>query len=294
MPKRRTDDVVHVVMTDHLIQRRPPSRDLLAELAERHPTEAEEYRGEVVPYYPSNPDALYRALAQVILKNNLRAGVVELARLIGVRQPREPIWHMQLGDAWLASGEPLKAVAAYEQAVRLSPRSVSALQALARAFKASGQAARSAETLEKAIRIAPSDARSWYQSGVLSSDPEKMQKAIAIDPDLPRELDAAITKLLEPDPGARHQCAAELSWALSEVLALPRTRRRRRIAGAVAASCTAGLCLVVLGRLVDSTSPVAETRRAEPPPAFATANESLESGAQHAALGEYSRLCSSR
>src|SRR5260370_36176261 len=86
MPKRRTEDVVHVVMTDHLIRRRPPSHDLLAELVERHPTEAEEYRGEVVPYYPSTlpragSDALYRALAQVMMKNNLRAGIAELARL---------------------------------------------------------------------------------------------------------------------------------------------------------------------------------------------------------------------
>ncbi len=56
MPKRRTEDVVHVVMTDHLIQRRPPSRNLLAELPERHPTEAEEYHGAVVPYYPSGPE----------------------------------------------------------------------------------------------------------------------------------------------------------------------------------------------------------------------------------------------
>ena len=46
MPKRRTEDVVHVVMTDHFIERRPPDRDLLANLAERHPTEAEEYRAK--------------------------------------------------------------------------------------------------------------------------------------------------------------------------------------------------------------------------------------------------------
>src|SRR5690242_13695831 len=32
MPKRRTEDVVHVVMTDHYIQRRKPSGDLLAEI----------------------------------------------------------------------------------------------------------------------------------------------------------------------------------------------------------------------------------------------------------------------
>jgi len=188
MPKRRTDDVVHVVMTDHLIQRRPPSRDLLAELTERHPTEAEEYRGEVVPYYPSTlprTDALYGALAQVAMRNNLGTGVAEFAQLVALQQPREPAWHMQLGDAWLSAGDPAKAIAAFEQAVRLRPQSGPALQSLAKALRASGQIARSADVLQKAIQIAPSDARSWYQSGVLSSDPEKIQKAIALDPDLP-------------------------------------------------------------------------------------------------------------
>jgi len=34
MPSRRTQDVVHVVMTDHRIQRRPPPGDLTAPLAE--------------------------------------------------------------------------------------------------------------------------------------------------------------------------------------------------------------------------------------------------------------------
>ena len=197
LPKRRTDDVVHVVMTDHLIQRRPPSRDLLAELAERHPAEGEEYRSELVPYYPATlprtgPDALYRALAQVVMKNNLAAGVAELSRLMALQTPRVPEWQMQLGDAWLAAGEPAKAVAAYERAVRIRPQSARALQSLAKALRASGQAPRSAETLQQAIQIAPSDARSWYQLAVLTSELgrpieaiERMQKAIALDPDLP-------------------------------------------------------------------------------------------------------------
>lgn len=37
MPRRRTQDVVRVVMTDHKIQRRPPAGDLLAPLKERDP-----------------------------------------------------------------------------------------------------------------------------------------------------------------------------------------------------------------------------------------------------------------
>jgi tetratricopeptide (TPR) repeat protein len=203
MPKRRTDDVVHVVMTDHLIQRRPPSRDLLAELAERHPTAAEEYRGEVVPYYPSPP--LYRALAQVLMKNNLGPGVAELARLVALQQPREPEWYIQLGDAWLANRDPVKAIAAYERATQLRPQSARALQSLARA-------SRSAEALRRAIQIAPSDAAFWYQSATLAWSIEKMQKAIALDPDLP----GAYTTLagFEAAAGQRDRAEAALREAL--------------------------------------------------------------------------------
>jgi tetratricopeptide (TPR) repeat protein len=197
MPKRRTEDVVHVVMTDHRVQRRPPYRDVLAELTERHPTEREEYRGEVVPYYPSTlsraGDALYLAVAQVVMKNNLRGGVAELARQVARQQPREAEWYIQLGQAWHASGEPVKAVTAYEQAVRLRPRGLRELRALAQGLKSSGQVFRSAEVLRQAIQISPSDAGSWYQIGALGlagsgrSDEamEKLQKAIALDPDLP-------------------------------------------------------------------------------------------------------------
>ena len=45
MPKRRTQDVIHAVMTDHYIQRRPPAGNLLAPLAERQEFDAKQYRG---------------------------------------------------------------------------------------------------------------------------------------------------------------------------------------------------------------------------------------------------------
>src|SRR5260370_19647362 len=126
------------------------------------------------------------------MKNNLRAGTAEWARLMALQPPREPEWYIQLGDAWLAGGEPVKALTSYERAIRLRPQSAPGLQSLAKALKASGQASRSAEVLQHAIRIAPSDARSWYQFAVLASELartaaaiEKIKKAIALDPDSP-------------------------------------------------------------------------------------------------------------
>ena len=61
MPKRRTDDVVHVVMTDHYIQRRPPTKDLLAPREEIHQPRA----SEIAIYGPAPADAaLYLAVAE--------------------------------------------------------------------------------------------------------------------------------------------------------------------------------------------------------------------------------------
>jgi predicted CXXCH cytochrome family protein len=196
MPKRRTEDVVHAVMTDHLIQRRLPPRDLLADLPERHPSDAEEYRGEVVPYYPSplphtDDNDLYLAVAQVALRNNLQKGVLELAREVDRVQPREAQFYMVLGDAWQSSGKPQEAVGAYEDALRLRPDSVHGLLALAGALKASGQVSLAANKLDQAIRMFPSDASAWFQAGALDYSLgrtleaiSKMEKALALDPDL--------------------------------------------------------------------------------------------------------------
>ena len=111
MPKRRTDDVVHVSVTDHLIARRPPLDPPL------HPYT--EYRGPVVPYYPKAPDPLYLAIAQV-RDNSNRAARISL-------QSTRP-------EPWLEIGQPreslrrdptytpaLMALKLFEAATRASP-----------------------------------------------------------------------------------------------------------------------------------------------------------------------------
>jgi tetratricopeptide (TPR) repeat protein len=197
MPQRRTDDVVHAVVTDHFIQRQLPARDLLAELRERHLSDAEDYHGEVVPYYPlplppvgENP--LYQAVAQVALGNNLKQGLSDLSRAMSKHPPREMEFYTTLGDAYRNSGETEHAAEAFEQAVQRSPDSVTALQSLAGAYKGLGKEERSEEALNRALRIAPSDASVWLQYGMLDAGVgrtdraiEKVRKAVGINPDLP-------------------------------------------------------------------------------------------------------------
>ncbi len=197
MPERRTEDVVHASITDHLIQRHLPPGDLLAEIPERHLTEAEEYRGEVVPYYPSplprtGENMLYKAVAQVALQNNLQQGLLDLSKEIRRLPPAEPEFYTALGDAWRQNSKPQEAVAAFEQALQLKPNHVVAMLSLAGALNALGKTSRSEEVLNRASRVAPLDADVWYQYGRLDAQLgrsdgalEKLQKAISLNPNLP-------------------------------------------------------------------------------------------------------------
>jgi hypothetical protein len=89
MPKRRTEDVVHVVMTDHRIQRRPRPGDLLKPLKEK--TDFEQvYRGPVVLYSPVPQADLYLVIAQVKHQANLTEGLRILEQALAHENPRFP------------------------------------------------------------------------------------------------------------------------------------------------------------------------------------------------------------
>ncbi len=197
MPKRRTEDVVHSVATDHFIQRKPPAGDLLAERAERHETAVTAYRGEVVLYYPeklpATPDnELYLALAQVIDKSNLSGGIGRLAAAIERHRPARPEFYLGLAEAWRYSGQPTKALPLYREAVRRNPRSAFGLLKLGSALREAGQYAEALAVLKRAAAAAPNDASAWHQLGQTYRVQGKtieaaaaFQKAITLDPDMP-------------------------------------------------------------------------------------------------------------
>ena len=197
MPKRRTDDVVHAVITDHLIQRRKASGNLLAEIPEFHETEKTAYHGEVIPYYPKplspiGGNQLYLAVAQVEHESNLSHGIEQLTREIEKQKPGNAEFYFALGEAWRNKGDASKAVTAYEQAVERDPRSAWTLRRLADALEALGQLPRAAAALNRAIQAAPDDARGWYALGEIYSragrhadEIRAFRRSAELDPDLP-------------------------------------------------------------------------------------------------------------
>ena len=195
MPRRRTDDAVHIVMTDHKIVRMKPAGDLLAEKAEVHESPATSYRGEVVPYYPSKlaptaDDSLYGALAQITDRSNLNAGLSRLAELIARFHPAQPGFYSGLGEGYRSAGMNAQAVASLEEAARRGPNSEIIALELGNALMESKQWPRAEAAFRTAARLRPNDAAAWgflgwvlWQQNKTVEARDDLEKAIAIDPD---------------------------------------------------------------------------------------------------------------
>jgi predicted CXXCH cytochrome family protein len=193
MPKRRTEDVIHVAVTDHFIQRRKLAGDLLAALAERR----DAYRGPVVPYYPRTlPDiaenSLTLALAQVIQGSNLIEGIAQLTAAIQKYKPQRAEYYLQLAEALEKNGQLAKAMPMYREAVDRNPKLSTGLRKLGTALRHSGQNAEAEDVLKRAVSVSPDDAVAWHELGITlraldrSADAvAAIEKAIELDPDLP-------------------------------------------------------------------------------------------------------------
>jgi Tfp pilus assembly protein PilF len=197
MPKRRTDDAVHVVMTDHKIVRLKPEGDLLAEKTEVQDSPATSYRGEVVPYLPPAPapnsdDLLYDALAQITDRSNLNAGLTRLSSLIGRIHPAEAGFYSGLAEGYLSAGDMPKAIAGFEEAARRAPNSEIIQLERANAFIASKQWAKAEAALRLAAKLQPDDSAVWallgwalWQQDKTAEAKGDLEKAIELDPDAP-------------------------------------------------------------------------------------------------------------
>jgi predicted CXXCH cytochrome family protein len=193
MPKRRTQDAVHIVMTDHYIQRRKPARDLLAALPEsRRP----DYRGQIVPYYPAaltrDEDDLYLGVAQVTENSTRGDGIVRLSAAIAKFHPAPAEFYLQLGDALRASGRFEQAIATYEQAVQREPQSAAALERLALGLMRLQRYSQGEAVFREALNLVPGHAETWANLGTLYLEQHRTTEAVAafeksltIDPELP-------------------------------------------------------------------------------------------------------------
>ncbi|HET8550271.1 MAG TPA: tetratricopeptide repeat protein, partial [Bryobacteraceae bacterium] len=189
----RSEDVVHVVMTDHAIPRRPPDGDPLAPLRERL---GPRYRGEVQPYYPATlPDTaevrLTIALAQVTDDSNTAAGALRLREAIE-RMNSPPVKALvELARAYGRLSQHSEAARWFAAAIERRPADSGPRVAFGRWLLASGDAHAAVEQLRSARHIEPASPRIAADLGtalVMAKNPAEaaivLQDAVRRHPDL--------------------------------------------------------------------------------------------------------------
>lgn len=194
MPKRRTEDVVHLVMTDHYIQRSKPNRDLLAPLPEKLTDKGAS--SAVVLYYPTDSQndpktRLYNAVAQANDGNN-GEGLERLEALLRAEPPSTPEPYLALGRAYLHRGDNSAAVQWFKTALKRAPDNRPALQALGPALIAMNQDDQALEALKQAVRVYPDDdmlltnlGNVYLRKNMAAEAHAALDRAIAANPELP-------------------------------------------------------------------------------------------------------------
>jgi Tfp pilus assembly protein PilF len=170
MPKRRTDDAVHVVMTDHYIQRLKPDRDLLAPTTEADTAIAR--APGIEWYYPPKPanDAkseLYLLLARVKGEDAQPEALAVYQKQLLELSPTEPEFYYELAHAYSKAGKQTEATHWYLEALHRKPVYPQAAKELAASLLDTNRPARAQELLKQAIAKSPADAQLFTDLGIL-------------------------------------------------------------------------------------------------------------------------------
>ena len=167
MPRRRTQDVVHVVMTDHKITRHPGGAELVAPLSERDPVlTGVLLAGEGQPAGPLGE--VYRAVGALRLGEGARAvDHLELHLAAAAPQQAEPWIELAVGQMRQ------RRFAAAEQTLRSVlerwPQDAAARERLPLALSGLGRVEEALAASEAATVARPERAENWFNLGLLRS-----------------------------------------------------------------------------------------------------------------------------
>jgi Tfp pilus assembly protein PilF len=225
MPKRRTQDVVHVTMTDHRIgivsnpaqllaprsERDPQIEDIELLDPRRAPPDAELYRvvasmragssaaaGVLERLLAASPPAAiepYFDLAAALLRQKRNADVEKTMRLVLARVPDHPLALELLGLARANQGFGDEGIELLQKAARLDPQRVETQFNVGLHLEARGDRAGAAAAYERALAGRPNFVLAWIHLGDVRGDVNAYRRALSIDPTSTRAYVALIRAL---------------------------------------------------------------------------------------------------
>lgn len=189
MPKRRTEGSVHIVLTDHYIQRFRPLRDLTAPFPELL---LPEDRTPVQIFYPKSATTEREQLLLAVARagDGGSDGTDQLRAVLDRQHPSWPEPYVALGKAYAQAGDTNDAIQSFDAALKLDPDDRAALREMSAVLLSSGQVDRAVEMLQRASAKYPDDdgfwanlANGYFRQGNLTETQEAITKAIQINPD---------------------------------------------------------------------------------------------------------------
>ena len=188
MPKRRTEDAVHVVMTDHFIRRTQPQRNLLAPIAEI-PTPEGNFT-KVALYYPAKAPptpAAEISMAEAQVRDN---GIFRLQALLERYQPNSPKPYLVLADAYDREGNNAEVARWSQQALTKHENFRPAVVKLVPALFAMHQDAQATKVLEEAVERYPTDdlllsdlGNAYLRQGEIAQASSALERAVRANPE---------------------------------------------------------------------------------------------------------------
>jgi Tfp pilus assembly protein PilF len=212
MPKRRTQDVVHVVMTDHLIRRRPGGPELLAPLAESEPVLTDVHFLEPASAPAGDLGEVYRAVT-LLRASGSRAVLDHLAKKLPatgaaavepwldlargqlqqhrftdaegtlravLARPQPPL----VAEEWLAFaqaglGRRAEAIATLRRVLARDPDRPEARFNLGHFLLNEGKAEQATAELRRAIELRPNQVPAWLDLGAAQARLGRLDEAAA-------------------------------------------------------------------------------------------------------------------
>ncbi|MBI2213698.1 MAG: tetratricopeptide repeat protein [Acidobacteria bacterium] len=180
MPKRRTQDVVHAVMTDHLIRRVPGGDELRAPLDERDPSVGDvHFLDRGVAPEGTLGDA-YRAIAVLRATGGAsREALAKLRQVIPSWKPDSVEPYMDLAMAQLRQRKFAELEATASSIVSSDRRNAQAIEWLGVARWALGKKDEGLSLLDDAIAIDPSREEALFNRGLLTATMGRPSEAAA-------------------------------------------------------------------------------------------------------------------
>ena len=178
MPQRRTQDAVHVVMTDHFIRRRPPREDLLAPLKEDHSPKPDEVVLHKPDALPDSEREIYLGLGQIRSPVHMARGMDRLRSALPQWQGTSPEPYLQLALVQVESGDLDQAAIHLRRALEADPELAPARFRLGEVLRKQGRPDEAAEQYRHALRLNPGHAAAHNGLGLILKERKQVEAAL--------------------------------------------------------------------------------------------------------------------